>query len=128
MKKLTVLIVEDDVFKYHQVKAALSECCLCSVSWAESVEQALQMAEQMSGEGKTPDLIITDMHYPIAGPDTLDPKAGLVLISRLKEQGMNVPVVICSSVRYELSQAFACIWYSPARSLSLDLREVVRRL
>ena len=128
MKKLSVLILEDGMFKYHHIKTALEECCLPTVSWAGNVEQGLELIAKARGEGAGFDLIITDMHYPLRETENANPKAGMVLMQRLKEEGVDTPVILCSSDRYEINQAFACIWYSEARSLSLDLREVIMRL
>ena len=93
-----------------------------------SREELLKMVEAALQEGGSFDLCITDMNYPLQGKKESNPKAGMIFIQRLQEMGVDTPVVLCSSIRYETERAFACIWYSEARNLSSDLREVVARL
>ena len=128
MKSIKVLVLEDDTFKYFRIKRSLEEFCFPSVSWAENVEDGLKMVEAALQEGGSFDLCITDMNYPLQGKKESNPKAGMIFIQRLQEMGVDTPVVLCSSIRYETERAFACIWYSEARNLSSDLREVVARL
>ena len=128
MKKLSVLVLEDEMFKYHQLKNALEECCIPTVTWAGTVEEGLRLVQEAAGKGKGFDLIITDMNYPIREAEGTNPEAGMVCIEKIRSLGMNTPVVVCSSIRYDVKQAFACIWYSEARSLLLDLREVIMRI
>ena len=73
-------------------------------------------------------LIITDMHYPIERVGEAVPDAGNQLIKRLQSEDINIPVIVCSSVPYQIPEILGTIWYDERRDLNRDIKELLDKL
>ena len=118
---MQVLIVDDEVFKRIAIKRALEEFCPARTDFATTVEEALQRV------GEQPyDLILSDMNYPLKRGEPNTWNAGEILVKRLRERGLLVPVIICSSENVTGTAATGSVWFHPERILSWDLQRVMR--
>ena len=80
-------------------------------------------------ESRAPfDLIVTDMHYPLAKGMEADYDAGFILIERLKKEEINIPVIICSSSNYTEPGILGTVWYNELCDLNRDFRELLNKL
>lgn len=122
-----ILNIEDTVFKHIAIKRALNKVGVLYVDEATTGDKAFKMIEASIAEGKPYDLIVTDMHFPIDGED--DVQAGIKVIEELKRRRIEIPVVVCSSVRYNIPEAVECNFYSEkSRDIDIDIREMIEKL
>ena len=106
-----ILNVEDDVFKHNDICKVLQNCGVTKIDWAENLEDAIKMVSS-SEENNTPyDLIITDMWYP-AAPGGRESQCGEVLIKKISEMNLNIPIILCSSVNYSIPDILDTVYYS----------------
>lgn len=122
-----VLNIEDTVFKHIAIKRALNKAGVGFVDNATTGDKGFEMIEISIKEGNPYDLIITDMHFSIYGQD--DVQAGMKVIEELKRRGIEIPVVVCSSVRYNIPEAVECIFYNEkSRDIDADISEMLKQL
>ena len=122
-----VLNIEDTILKHIAIKRALNKAGIGAVDHAATGDKGLEMIDTAIKEGKPYDLVITDMHFPIYGE--LDDQAGLKIIEELKRQEIDTPVVVCSSVRYNIPEAQECIYYNEkSGDIDTDIREMLQNL
>ena len=121
LSELKVLIIEDDPTKNADIMNALKRCGVQNMKSASYLEEALKIIKQYNKEGSPIGLIVTDMQYPLSGgfaPKVDD--AGEQLIERLKEKSLDIPVIVCSSLRYSIPGILGCIWYKYDENSGLD--------
>ena len=66
------------------------------------------------------------MHFKVNVVD--DFKAGLYVIEQLKKKNIEIPIIVCSSIRYTIPEIEGCIFYNSNRDLNWDFREVLEKL
>ena len=93
-----VLNIEDTTIKHIAIVRALNKERIGLIDHAITGDKGLEMIEKSIADGNPYDLIITDMHFPIYGE--LDSEAGIKVIEELQKREINIPVVVCSSLRY----------------------------
>ena len=126
MKERTVLIIDDNVYKKIDIQRALALLGVSEVDWSRSLENA---KEKIRLRGENPySLIITDMNYPLTEGDKAFYRSGERLVGWVAEEGLKIPVILCSSVRYTIPGTAACIWYSELRDLAADLKSALASL
>ncbi len=54
--------------------------------------------------------------------------AGFILIERLKKEGLNIPVIICSSQNFDDQGILGPVWYNELCDLNRDFRGVLNEL
>lgn len=128
LSKLKVLIIEDNVFKAMDITRALEFSGVRDITRVRDQEAAFEILYQ-SVEGEMPfNLIVTDMHYPLAKGMEADYDAGFILIERLKEEEINIPVIICSSRNYTEPGIWGTVWYNELCDLNGNFKELLNRL
>jgi hypothetical protein len=50
------------------------------------------------------------------------------VIEQVKARGLEISVIVCSSVKYRIPEAYGCIRYSTLSEWEQELREFVQRL
>ena len=122
-----VLNIEDTTLKHVAIARALNKAGVPFVDWAKTGDAGIEMVENSIKDGKKYDLIVTDMHFPIYDED--DFQAGTKVISELRKRNIDIPIVVCSSVRYNISEAADCIFYNErSRDIDDDIREMLSKL
>ena len=125
MKIEKVLNFEDSMTKHVAVVRALNKCGIYTIDHATSAMEGLAMIEMAIEEGTPYDLIISDMYFPIF-PREYEAQAGLYVIEELKNRQIDVPIIVCSSVRLHIPEVVGCIHYNEFRGdLDADMREMV---
>ena len=125
LSKIKAIIADDDVFKGADIRKALE---FNGVRNIMKVRDQEKLWEQIyHGEEKI-DLIVTDMQYPLEAGGTVDEEAGLKLIERMKEEKIDIPVIVCSSLNYSIPHILGCVWYNELNDLDSSFREVLGRL
>lgn len=125
MKK--VIIAEDNVMKYIDIKRALEFNRIHDVLYVQNQESLWKEIEKTEQSGEKIDLIVSDVHYPLYPGEEANPEAGFILLNEMEKRRLQIPVILCSSQNYREPKALGCIWYNKSRSLEFDFKEVLRR-
>ena len=128
MGDFRVLIVDDDVFKAVDIKKALKFNGIRHITLVRNQEAVWDEIDKAKENGNTIDLIVTDMHYPLEPGLEADHNAGYILLERLKERGIKIPVIICSTQNFHSADALGTVWYSKLRDIDADFKEILRKL
>ena len=127
-RALKALILDDDIYKGIAIKRALEFCGITDSKTVSNQKSGMNYLYQCREEGTPIDLIVTDMHYPMEVGEVADEEAGFKLVARLKEEGIEIPVIICSSLNFKEPRVLGTIWYNKMRDLNMDFKEVLERL
>ena len=120
-----ILNVEDDVFKHQAIaKAIHRQFDDVSIEWEKNLEDAMNKIALQEENGKPFDIIITDMWYP-KSHNGAEEESGLELISMLREANSDIPIIVCSSVKYRLDNVAGCVRYSSDSDWEYDLFELI---
>lgn len=127
VQDIKVLLLEDDVFKAQEVKRALDYCGIRKdqIIQAENQKAGLEILVRCREEGSPAGLIVTDMSYPLEAGLPEDENAGEKLIERLKEEQTEIPVILCSSIRYRIPEIAGCVWYNKLRDINQDFKKII---
>ena len=127
MAKIKKIInIEDSVGKHWDINRALGWNGYPDADLATNAEKGIAMIEQAIAEGNPYELLITDMHFAVNGVD--DTKAGFYVIEELKRKEIQIPIIVCSSIIYNIPEIAGCVFYNRSRDLSWDFREVLSKL
>jgi len=124
MKK--IINIEDTIGKHWDINRALEWNRYPKADLAENAETGLAMIEAAIAAGEPYELLITDMHFSVNGVD--DTKAGFYVIEELKQRGITIPIIVCSSIRYNIPEIAGCVFYSRSRDLNWDFKEILSML
>lgn len=127
MRKFTrILNIEDDMGKHWAINRALDWNGCPVAEHAATAEEGIRMIEQAIAENKPYELLVTDMHFNCNGVN--DTRAGLYVIKELENRKIKIPIILCSSVRYNIPTISGCIFYNPSQDLNWDFREILNRI
>lgn len=76
-----VLVVDDNIFKFIDIKRVLQNNGIINIKRADNQEEVWELLEQ----GEYVDLIVADMHYPLQKGADAKNNAGFILIKKMKE-------------------------------------------
>ncbi len=127
LSELKVLLVEDNVYKRIDIKNVLSLYGIKNVVCVNYLQAGMEEIYK-SMDTDPIGLIITDMHYPIERVGGEVPDAGNQLIRRLQSEDINIPIIVCSSVPYQIPEILGTIWYDERRDLNRDIKELLDKL
>jgi CheY-like chemotaxis protein len=82
---------------------------------------------ELLGTDETFDLIVTDMHYPLEKGAVADHNAGFILIEQMKEKGIHIPVIICSTRNFSSPDVFGTVWYNKLKDIGFEFKEILER-
>lgn len=120
IKDLRILVVDDNVYKLMSIKRALE---YNGVTMITTVNNQEDVFSELAIPGAHYDVIVTDMQYPLTSGSSVNCDAGYILIDRLKEQKIDIPVIICSSDNVSPGDAIGTVWYNGLRELEYDMYE-----
>ena len=79
-------------------------------------------------EGNPYSVLVLDMYFPIFPRERMT-QAGLYVMEELKNKNIDIPIIICSSVRLAIPEVVGCIYYNEWRGdLDGDMREMIERV
>lgn len=128
MCDLNVLVVDDNVFKAVEIKKALEFNRIRNIVLVRNQEAVWSEIDKSKENGESIDLIVTDMHYPLEPGLEADHDAGFILLERMKERGIKIPVIICSTRNFHSPDALGTVWYNELRDIELDFKELLQKL
>lgn len=127
MKKIERIInIEDSVGKHWAIDRALTWNGYPESELATNAETGIAMIEQAISEGNPYELLITDMHFSVDGVD--DTKAGLYVIEELKKKSIQLPIIVCSSIHYNIPEILGCVFYNKSKDLNWEFKEILSKL
>ena len=130
LNNVNVLVVDDNMFKLNDVKEALRTNGIQkeNIKTARNLEEVWKMLDLIESQGKTVDLLVTDMNYPLQAGERSNGEAGFILIEQLKKKNMDIPVIICSTRNFSETSVLGTVWYSELRNLDVEFRRVLKKL
>lgn len=124
---MKVLNIEDDTFKHNGICKVLTSCGVKAVDWETNFEEAWKAIEDAENSETPYDLIITDMYYPKEAGGS-EEASGEVIIQKVLDHELKVPVILCSSVNFKYNEIFGCVYYNKVTNWEDDLRGIINRL
>lgn len=122
---MKVLNFEDSVFKHSSIAKVLKSIGIVDITWVKNIEDGLDEIE----DAMEPfDLIISDMHYPVTSRGESDFSAGEKLIDILREKNIDIPVIICSSMRIYIPGMYGTVWYDERSEWREELKKLITEL
>lgn len=128
MKHLKILHLEDNAMKQTAIARVLHDVCEAEIDWVTDVASGMKKIGEIKEQGDMYDLAITDMQYPLKKGTGIDEDAGEVFIGRMKDQNVEIPIIVCSSMRLRIREAYGCVWYHERNDWEMELRGMVRNL
>lgn len=121
------VVADDDMLKAMEIKRALKRQGISDVDVVGNQELLWQEIDRSLTEGNTIDLIVSNMQYPLAAGESPDEESRLKLLARMQEEKIEIPVIICSALRYrQLPGALGCVWHNRMTDLDEAFRELLR--
>lgn len=128
LSMLKVLIVDDSVYKAMDITRAMEYSGVSDITRVRDQESAFEAIYE-GIKNKAPfGLIVTDMHYPLEKGMEAERDAGYILIERLKEERIRIPVIICSSQNYSEPGILGTVWYNQLCDLSKEFKDLLSKL
>lgn len=118
---MNILNLEDDIIKHNAIKKVILSCVNAKIDNARNLEDGLDLLKNNEY-----DLIITDMWYPLRKGEK-DSESGEKLVRLIKEENLNIPIIICSSIQYRFN-TYGCIKYSEHTNWEDELRNLINAL
>lgn len=127
-KKIKALILDDDIYKTIAIQRALEYCGITDIKTVSNQKSGMKYIYQCMEDSAPVDLVVTDMHYPLAPGEVADTEAGFKLVERLKQEEMNIQVIICSSLNFKSEEVLGTVWYNEMRDLNRDFKEILEKI
>lgn len=124
---LKVLLLEDNVYKRIDIKSALSLYGIKNIVCVDYVQAGLEAVKDSLKEEPF-GLIITDMNYPMERIGGVVSDAGKQLIQKLQAEGIDIPIILCSSIPYNIPGILGTVWYDERRDLNRDIKELLDKM
>lgn len=65
------------------------------------------------------------MQFPVNG--VYNKEAGKYIVKELKRKNVDIPIIICSSINYDIPDVVGCIFYNSSRDLNRDMKEMIEK-
>ncbi|MCM1087794.1 MAG: response regulator [Muribaculaceae bacterium] len=125
LSKIKAVIVDDDAIKAADIRKALEFNGIRNIMIVRNQEK---LWEQIYHSENKIDLIITDMQYPLEAGGAIDDEAGFKLIERMEKEKTGIPVIVCSSLNYNIPGILGSVWYNRLNDIESDFGEMLDRL
>ena len=124
---MKVLNIEDDALKHNDICKVLASCGVNTVDWENNWSDGWKAIKEAEKTDTQYELIITDMYYPRESGGR-EEASGELIIQKVIDKELLVPVILCSSVNLKYNEIFGCIYYNKKRNWEDDLRRLISRL
>lgn len=125
---MKILDFEDNIYKYIDIKSVAERCRIESIERSNNLEDGFEKIVEAEKNGKGYNLIITDLHYPMAPNSDADVNTGEKLVEKLKENNLNIPVIVCSSINKRIDNVYGSVWYSNLSDWDIQLEKMIKQL
>ena len=124
---MRVLNIEDDSFKHNDICKVLSHWGITSIDWSTNLSEGWEKIQESIACNSPYDLIVTDMYYA-EEPGGSETASGEILIERVLEHKIAIPVILCSSVNLKFPEIYGCVYYNKAKNWEDDMRRLVNNI
>ncbi len=126
---MKLIHLEDTVEKQVKIARILRDMGESDITWVATVEEGIEEIEKAIENGTPFQMAISDMHYPLTKRGIADEDAGEIFLAKLKERKIDLPVIICSSIRLRMRGTYGCLWYSELTSSDweMELRNLIQQ-
>lgn len=124
---MKILNFEDNVFKHHDISKTIKEEIFAKIDQVSNLSDGIEILQKAYDEGSPYDLIITDMWFPVRFGEKPE-QSGELLIKTLQERNMPVPVIMCSSINYQMPGILGSVHYSENKNWEIQLLQMVKKL
>lgn len=129
LSKLHVVIADDNLYKIREIRKALEFNGITDIEDVRDQEKVWDRIYGAHDGVRKPDLIVTDMQYPLTAESGIDTEAGFKLIERMEKEQIHIPVIICSECNYEgVRGILGSVWFRQDEDIFFPFREVLGRL
>lgn len=126
MKVSKVIMIEDQTGKGGDINSAVKRYGINNLEWYFDAESGIEEIEVAIQNGEPYDVLILDMQFPVKG--CLNEEAGEYVLQQLKKKNIELPIIICSTLRLQMSEVVGCIWYNKNYDLYDDMREMLDKI
>ena len=127
--KMRILVVEDTVLKYVDICRNIKRCCDAEFTQAKTLDEAKRIIEEMPND-RPFDLFVTDMYYPLkAGGE--DSESGFKFIGLVNERGLEIPIIICSTIKYraeDMKNVIGSVQYNKRVDIGQEFEELIKKV
>ena len=123
---MKIIYAEDTTEKYIAVSRAIKSMGYTVPVIKNNLEDAFDEILHARDNGEPFDIILTDMNYPEARGSEVTNGAGALLIKMLGENAINTPVILISSINYNIPGAFSCVWYVESQNWEHELELAIK--
>lgn len=121
---MKILNIEDTATKHAAICKVLRKAGITDMDWAKNLEDGLELLREHAMDY---DLVITDMYYPLK-PGDEPAEAGELLMDKMKELQLSIPIIVCSSIRYSYGNILGNVFYSETCDWESQLLDLVKKL
>lgn len=121
-----VINIEDNAMKHTAIKRELGKLGVKSVARARNAESGIEMIQTAIDSGEPFDLLVSDMHFDFFGEE--DMEAGEKTMKKLREMGIQIPVIFCSSQNWKIPGSIGTVFYNANRDWEGDLKMLLDRV
>ena len=125
---MRVINVEDDIFKHNDIKRALEVLGLKDITLVKNEKDAIKLIIESVNSDNPFNLVISDMQFPLFAGGGKDNNAGFKLIDDLKDNDVDIPVIVCSSFNLNIPDIIGCVYYSKNTDLDVEFRKLLQKL
>lgn len=123
-----VLNIEDTMTKHVAVVRALQKCGINEIDHATTAMEGLARIETALEEGNPYSVLVLDMYFPVFPGERMT-QAGMYVMEELENRGIELPIIVCSSVRLNIPNVVGCIYYNEFRGdLDGDMQEMIEKV
>ena len=126
MKINKVINIEDTILKHVAIKRELKAEGIQQVVLADNAEKGIEEIERAKAAGEPYELLVCDMHFDFFGKD--DSEAGEKTLKLLREKGIEIPVIFCSSQNWQIPGSIGTVFYNESRYWEQDMREMIKKV
>lgn len=128
---MRVLIVEDTILKYIEIKREISRCGEFQFTHESLLTTAKATLKTNKDNNTMFDLLITDMQYPNQPGETELLDAGFQLIDYIQSLDIQIPIIICSTRKFSvnnMNNILGSVRYSKNVDLEYEFKKLLTKL
>ncbi len=124
---MRILNIEDDTLKHNDICRVINSSVLAEIDWVKTLDEGTRLIMDSIENNQLYDLIITDMYFPLKA-GAVESKAGDLLIKRMIQYKIPIPVILFSTVDYDYPDILGCLHYSDHSTWKEELKKLLEKL
>ncbi|WP_026499514.1 hypothetical protein [Butyrivibrio sp. WCD2001] len=126
---MRVINLEDEPIKHRKICNELEKVRIKEddIDWVTNLEDGIEKIREAIESGKPYDIAVTDMYYP-ERPGSGDAPSGEAFISKMKEFGIDIPIILISSQNLRVPGILGTVYFLENSDWEDDLQMLVRKI